>query len=167
MTRLFEDHCTKQSPTPRKPGYLRKPCGTMSRNPVCRWRRCRNRPAARTPSGPTFTRYCEWPLASRHRSRWPKPCSPVGQPRRGGLEPGDGPMTVGPVRSGDTLTLTRDGNGWRLSGRRDAGTVCLVRHKHDPDRGWSQRRNGCRTGRHRWQRTRQRPEHRQRVPAIL
>src|SRR5206468_4460547 len=31
-----------------------------------------------------------------------------------GLEPGDGPMTVGPVRSADTLTLGRDGNGWRL-----------------------------------------------------
>ena len=27
------------------------------------------------------------------------------------------PMTVGPVRAGDTLTLERDGNGWRLSGR--------------------------------------------------
>jgi acyl-CoA dehydrogenase len=26
------------------------------------------------------------------------------------------PMTVGPVRSGDKLTLERDGNGWRLSG---------------------------------------------------
>lgn len=34
-----------------------------------------------------------------------------------GLELTDRPMTVGPVRSGDTLTLERDGNGWRLSGR--------------------------------------------------
>jgi acyl-CoA dehydrogenase len=33
-----------------------------------------------------------------------------------GLEPSDGPMTVGPVRAGDSLTLERDGNGWRLSG---------------------------------------------------
>ena len=33
-----------------------------------------------------------------------------------GLEIGDGPMTVGPVRASDKLTLTRDGNGWRLSG---------------------------------------------------
>jgi acyl-CoA dehydrogenase len=33
-----------------------------------------------------------------------------------GLELADGPMTVGPVRSGDKLTLERDGNGWRLSG---------------------------------------------------
>jgi acyl-CoA dehydrogenase len=33
-----------------------------------------------------------------------------------GLEPSDGPMTVGPVRAGDKLTLVRDGNGWRLSG---------------------------------------------------
>jgi acyl-CoA dehydrogenase len=33
-----------------------------------------------------------------------------------GLETSDGPMTVGPVRSADTLTLARDGNGWRLSG---------------------------------------------------
>ena len=34
-----------------------------------------------------------------------------------GLELTDQPMTVGPVRAGDTLTLERDGNGWRLSGR--------------------------------------------------
>ena len=33
-----------------------------------------------------------------------------------GLETSDGPMTVGPVRSADRLTLRRDGNGWRLSG---------------------------------------------------
>ena len=33
-----------------------------------------------------------------------------------GLEIGDGPMTVGPVRASDRLTLTRDGNGWRLNG---------------------------------------------------
>ncbi len=33
-----------------------------------------------------------------------------------GLETTDGPMTVGPVRAGDTLQLARDGNGWRLSG---------------------------------------------------
>jgi acyl-CoA dehydrogenase len=33
-----------------------------------------------------------------------------------GLETADGPMTVGPVRATDVLTLDRDGNGWRLSG---------------------------------------------------
>ncbi|HVZ09681.1 acyl-CoA dehydrogenase family protein [Rhodopila sp.] len=33
-----------------------------------------------------------------------------------GLEVADGPMTVGPVRPGETLTLAQDGNGWRLSG---------------------------------------------------
>src|SRR4051795_3514363 len=33
-----------------------------------------------------------------------------------GLAPSDGPMTVGPVRASDKLTLVRDGNGWRLSG---------------------------------------------------
>lgn len=33
-----------------------------------------------------------------------------------GLDTSDGPMTVGPVRAGDKLTLIRDGNGWRLSG---------------------------------------------------
>jgi acyl-CoA dehydrogenase len=33
-----------------------------------------------------------------------------------GLELSDGPMTVGPVRGGDRLSLDRDGNGWRLSG---------------------------------------------------
>jgi acyl-CoA dehydrogenase len=34
-----------------------------------------------------------------------------------GLELSDGPMTVGPVRGADRLTITRDGNGWRLSGK--------------------------------------------------
>jgi acyl-CoA dehydrogenase len=33
-----------------------------------------------------------------------------------GIETTDGPMTVGPVRAGDRLSLVRDGNGWRLSG---------------------------------------------------
>jgi acyl-CoA dehydrogenase len=42
-----------------------------------------------------------------------------------GLELTDQPMTVGPVRAGDTLTLERDGNGWRLSGR--AGRLPYVR----------------------------------------
>jgi acyl-CoA dehydrogenase len=34
-----------------------------------------------------------------------------------GLEVSERPMTVGPVRADDRLTLERDGNGWRLSGR--------------------------------------------------
>jgi acyl-CoA dehydrogenase len=34
-----------------------------------------------------------------------------------GLELSDGPMTVGPVRGADRLSLVRDGNGWRLSGK--------------------------------------------------
>ena len=34
-----------------------------------------------------------------------------------GLPITEQPMTVGPVRSADRLTLERDGNGWRLSGR--------------------------------------------------
>lgn len=33
-----------------------------------------------------------------------------------GLEVTDAPMTVGPVRAGDRLTVAQDGNGWRLSG---------------------------------------------------
>ena len=50
-----------------------------------------------------------------------------------GLELTDGPMSVGPVRSGDRLTLRRDGNGWRLSGTagrlpyaRDAERIVLL-----------------------------------------
>jgi acyl-CoA dehydrogenase len=34
-----------------------------------------------------------------------------------GLELSDGPMTVGPVRGADRLSVVRDGNGWRLSGK--------------------------------------------------
>jgi len=33
-----------------------------------------------------------------------------------GLDTIDGPMTVGPVRATDVLTLTADGNGWSLNG---------------------------------------------------
>ena len=50
-----------------------------------------------------------------------------------GLELDDSPMTVGPVRAGDALTLERDGNGWRLSGEasrlpyaRCVGRVVLI-----------------------------------------
>ena len=34
-----------------------------------------------------------------------------------GLELSDGPMTVGPVRGSDRLSIERDGNGWVLSGK--------------------------------------------------
>ena len=34
-----------------------------------------------------------------------------------GLELSDGPMTVGPVRGGDRLSVVKDGNGWRMSGK--------------------------------------------------
>ena len=34
-----------------------------------------------------------------------------------GLELSDGPMTVGPVRGADRLSVVKDGNGWRLSGK--------------------------------------------------
>src|ERR1700733_14610028 len=34
-----------------------------------------------------------------------------------GLELSDGPMTVGPVRGADRLSLVRDGNGWGFSGK--------------------------------------------------
>jgi alkylation response protein AidB-like acyl-CoA dehydrogenase len=34
-----------------------------------------------------------------------------------GLSISDGPMTVGPVRGADRLSVVRDGNGWRLSGK--------------------------------------------------
>jgi acyl-CoA dehydrogenase len=50
-----------------------------------------------------------------------------------GLEVSDAPMTVGPVRAGDTLKFERDGNGWRLNGTasrlpyaRDAARVVLL-----------------------------------------
>jgi len=50
-----------------------------------------------------------------------------------GLELTDAPMSVGPVRAGDTLTLNRDGNGWRLTGSasrmpyaRDAARTVLL-----------------------------------------
>ena len=50
-----------------------------------------------------------------------------------GVELGDGPMSVGPVRASDTLHVARDGNGWRLNGTasrlpyaRDAARIVLL-----------------------------------------
>jgi len=50
-----------------------------------------------------------------------------------GLDVSDTPMSVGPVRADERLTLERDGNGWRLSGRAsrlpwatDAGRIVLL-----------------------------------------
>lgn len=50
-----------------------------------------------------------------------------------GLELSDGPMSVGPVRASETLTLQRDGNGWCLTGTasrlpyaRDASRIVLL-----------------------------------------
>jgi acyl-CoA dehydrogenase len=43
-----------------------------------------------------------------------------------GLELSDGPMTVGPVLPADRLSVTRDGNGWVLSGK--AGRLPYASH---------------------------------------
>jgi acyl-CoA dehydrogenase len=55
-----------------------------------------------------------------------------------GFSVNEQPMMVGPVRTGETLPLERDGNGWRLFGRvsrlpwgRDAGSIALI--ATDPD----------------------------------
>jgi acyl-CoA dehydrogenase len=43
-----------------------------------------------------------------------------------GLELSEGPMTIGPVLPADRLSVTRDGNGWLLSGK--AGRVPYANH---------------------------------------
>ena len=150
MTRLFEDHCTKQVDRCRRNRDISaSPVGCGRETGV---------PLAALPESAGGAD-AEWSdlyavlrvaAASPHRSRWPKPCWLVGSPHRAGwnLErwPDDG--RPGALRR-PADAWQRDGNGWRLSGAATPAALCLARHPHRADRQRSRWRDGGRAGRHR------------------
>jgi len=113
MGRLFEDHCTKAVADSAEAGTF----------PAALWQAVSE---TGVPMGAVAGSEVEWsdlyavlrvagrfaapiPLAETMLAAWVASSA--------GLEVSEQAMTVGPVRSDDRLTLERDGNGWRLSGR--------------------------------------------------
>lgn len=134
MGRLFEDHCTKQVSDAAEAGTF----------PAALWQAVSD---SGVPLGGIADSGVEWsdlyavlrvaggyaapvPLAETILAGWVASSA--------GFAVDERPMSVGPVRAGETLRLERDGNGWRLFGRasrlpwgRDAGNVALI--ATDPD----------------------------------
>jgi acyl-CoA dehydrogenase len=116
MSRLFEDHCTKQVVDAAETGvFARSLWDAVAETGV---------PLAALPeaAGGADAEWSDLYAALRVAGRHAAPIPLAETMLAGwaaascGLETSDGPMTVGPVRNSDTLTLRRDGNGWRLSG---------------------------------------------------
>jgi acyl-CoA dehydrogenase len=116
MTRLFEDHCTKQVADAAETGiFAQSLWDQVAESGV---------PLAALPesAGGADAEWSDLYAVLRVAARFAAPIPLAETMLAGwaaascGLETSDGPMTVGPVRSSDTLTLARDGNGWRLSG---------------------------------------------------
>src|SRR5579862_9043719 len=134
MSRLFEDHCTKTVADAAEAGTF----------PAALWQAISE---SGVPLAGVAGSDVEWshlyavlrvagryaapiPLAETMLAAWLASSA--------GFTPGEGPMTVGPVRASDRLTLQRDGNGWRLFGRasrlpwgQQASQVALI--ATDPD----------------------------------
>jgi acyl-CoA dehydrogenase len=116
MNRLFEDHCTKQVADAAETGiFAQKLWDAVAETGV---------PLAALPesAGGADAEWSDLFAALRVAARYSAPL-PLAETMLAawaaascGLETSDGPMTVGPVRMSDRLTLRRDGNGWRLSG---------------------------------------------------
>jgi acyl-CoA dehydrogenase len=116
MGRLFEDKCTKQVVDAAETGVFAADL----------WRAVSETgvPLAALPesAGGADAEWADLYAALRVAGRFSAPIPLAETMLAGwiassaGLEIGDGPMTVGPVRASDKLTLTRDGNGWRLNG---------------------------------------------------
>jgi acyl-CoA dehydrogenase len=116
MGRLFEDHCTKQVADAAETGVF----------PQTLWDAVAETgvPLAALPesAGGADAEWSDLYAALRVAARFSAPIPLAETMLAGwaaaacGLEVSDGPMTVGPVRASDRLSLTRDGNGWRLSG---------------------------------------------------
>jgi acyl-CoA dehydrogenase len=115
--RLFEDHCTKDVAD-------RAEAGTF---PMELWRAISDTgvPLAALPesAGGADAEWSDLFAVLRVAGRFAAPI-PLAETMlaawvasSAGLPITEQPMTVGPVRSADRLTLERDGNGWRLSGR--------------------------------------------------
>lgn len=116
MGRLFEDLCTKQVVDAAETGVFAADL----------WRAVSETgvPLAALPesAGGADAEWADLYAALRVAGRYSAPIPLAETMLAGwvassaGLDIIDGPMTIGPVRAGDTLTLTRDGNGWRLNG---------------------------------------------------
>ena len=115
--RLFEDHCTKQVADVAETGTF----------PAALWQAVSETgvPLAALPeaAGGADAEWSDLYAVLRVAGRFAAPI-PLAETMlaawvasSAGLEVTEAPMTVGPVRSDDRLTLERDGNGWRLSGR--------------------------------------------------
>ena len=116
MTRLFETHCTKQIVDDAEKGVFAQTLwDAVAETGV---------PLAALPEsagglGADWSDlYAALRVAARHAAPLPLAETMLAGwvAATCGLETVDGPMTVGPVRTSDTLTLAQDGNGWRLSG---------------------------------------------------
>jgi acyl-CoA dehydrogenase len=114
--RLFEDHCTKDVAD-------RAEAGTF---PDALWRAVSETgvPLAALPesAGGADAEWSDLFAVLRVAGRFAAPI-PLAETMlaawvasSAGLEVCEQPMTVGPVRASDLLTLERDGNGWRLAG---------------------------------------------------
>jgi hypothetical protein len=119
--RLFEDHCTRLSPTaPETGAFLDALWQAVSDTgvPLAALPSVRRR---RMPSGRTVRRCC---VAGRYSAPIPLAETMLAWvASSAGLEVSEKPMTVGLVRGDDRLTLERDGNGWRLIRPRQPAAV--------------------------------------------
>jgi acyl-CoA dehydrogenase len=133
MSRLFEDHCTKTVADAAEAGTF----------PGALWRAVSETgvPLAALPesAGGADAEWSDLYAVLRVAGRFAAPI-PLAETMlaawvasSAGLEVSEQPMTVGPVRTDDQLTLERDGNGWRLSGlvsrlpwATDAGRIVLL-----------------------------------------
>lgn len=113
MGRLFEDHCTKPVADAAEAGTF----------PASLWQAVSD---TGVPLAGIADSDVEWSdlyavlrVAGRHAAPIPLAETMLAAwiASTAGLPVSEMPMTVGPVRGGDQLSLERDGNGWRLSGR--------------------------------------------------
>src|SRR5579864_9527742 len=115
--RLFEDHCTKEVADRAETGVF----------PAALWQAVSETglPLAALPesAGGADAEWSDLFAVLRVAGRFAAPI-PLAETMlaawvaaAAGLAVSEQPMTVGPVRADDRLTLARDGNGWRLSGR--------------------------------------------------
>jgi acyl-CoA dehydrogenase len=116
MSRLFEDHCTKQVADAAETGVFAQGLWDVVAETGV--------PLAALPeaAGGADAEWSDLFAALRVAARYSAPIPLAETMLAGwaaaacGLETSDGTMTVGPVRSADKLVLARDGNGWLLSG---------------------------------------------------
>src|SRR5215472_6621605 len=117
MRRLFEDHCTKAVLDQAETGIF----------PAALWQAVSETgvplAALTEAAGGADAAWSDLYAVLRVAGRYAAPI-PLAETMlaawvasSAGIDVDDAPMSVGPVRADDPLSLARDGNGWRLSGR--------------------------------------------------